>query len=251
MQHLLQCSFNSYVQSSLYVGDWDMWWSDDAQAVKNGVLRAMSGGPVYVSDKLGRSIKEAISPIIYQDGRIILLRTPALPAKDCLTEDAEHNGRIFKIWNRIGDCGVLAAFNLDSEEREVTGAVSAGDIPGLKDERYAIYDYFAKTAKALPRGQQIDISLRNYDDFRLLLLIPIRKGIAPIGLTDKYMVPATWEAAGANRWRVKEGGEFAIYSENPLTAVFIDGVSAPVEKRAANLFTVFLQNAGELSLPCL
>ena len=35
-----------------------MWWSDDGQATKNAVLRAMSGGPVYMSDKLGRSVGE-------------------------------------------------------------------------------------------------------------------------------------------------------------------------------------------------
>lgn len=81
IQHLLQCSYNSLTQGAIYTGDWDMWWSDDAQAKKNAVLRSMSGGPVYMSDELGRSIKDVIMPTVFSDGRIVRLSSPAVPGK--------------------------------------------------------------------------------------------------------------------------------------------------------------------------
>ncbi|MFQ9800140.1 MAG: Sip1-related alpha-galactosidase [Clostridia bacterium] len=56
-KHILQCSYNSFVQGQFYYCDWDMWWSDDGQAEKNSILRGISGGPIYVSDPIGRSKK--------------------------------------------------------------------------------------------------------------------------------------------------------------------------------------------------
>ena len=119
IQHLIQCSYNAFVYGSLYTGDWDMWWSDDGQATKNAVLRAMSGGPVYMSDKLGRSVGEKILPIVYKDGRIIRLKQPAIPSADCLLEDPEQSGKIYKIFIRAGKAGLLAAFNLDEKKARV------------------------------------------------------------------------------------------------------------------------------------
>ena len=45
-KHILQCAYNSFVQGQFHICDWDMWWTDDGQAVKNSVLRAISGGPI-------------------------------------------------------------------------------------------------------------------------------------------------------------------------------------------------------------
>lgn len=119
-QHLIQCSFNAFVYGGVYTGDWDMWWSDDGQARKNAVLRAMSGGPVYLSDELGRSIPDVILPLCYRDGRIIRLKTPAVPSPDCILEDPEQSGKIFKVANTAGCAGIVAAFNLDEKERPVS-----------------------------------------------------------------------------------------------------------------------------------
>ena len=75
VHHLLQCSYNSLTQGAIFTGDWDMWWSDDGQATKNAVLRSMSGGPIYMSDELNRSIKAVIMPTVLSNGRIIRLKT--------------------------------------------------------------------------------------------------------------------------------------------------------------------------------
>ena len=201
-----------------------------------------------MGNELGRSVKEAVMPIVYSDGRVIRLENPALPTRDCLLEDAEHNGKVFKIWNRISDGGVLAAFNLDSEEHAVAGTLSAADIPGLNGERYVIYIYFAKTAAADGFWKRFDVTLRDYDDFRLLLFVPMKDGVAPIGLTEKYMVPVTCKQTGKHRWHVKDGGNFSIYSEHLLTGATVDGVSAAVEKTGENLYSICLKAAGEVSV---
>ncbi len=216
IQHLLQCSYNAFFQGTVYTGDWDMWWSDDAQAKKNAVLRSMSGGPIYMSDELGRSVKEVIMPTVFSDGRIIRLENPALPCQECLFEDCETNGNIFKVFNTIRDCGVLAVFNLNKEEKPVRGEISSWDVNALRRSRYCLYDWFRQEARVLEKGEKFKIVLENYDDFRLFLLVPIKEGRAELGLMEKYMMPATFR-------NIKEGvqvldqGTFAVYSETPLS----------------------------------
>ena len=212
IKHLLQCSYNSLTQGAVYTGDWDMWWSDDEQAKKNAVLRSMSGGPIYMSDELGRSVREVILPTVFSDGRILRLEGPAVPTEDCAFEDATQNGRIFKVFNRVGDCGVLAAFNLDEEEREVTGTVSPADADCDSDGRYCVYDWFSGTAEVLEVDDVLSLRLKNYDDFRLYIIAPIKRGKAIIGLREKYMAPA---AVKKGRLAVEalDDGTLVIYSE--------------------------------------
>lgn len=232
VSHLLQCSFNSLFQGCVYYGDWDMWWSDDEQAKKNAVLRAMSGGPVYMSDELNRSVKETIMPIVLKDGRILRLDTPAMPAPDCLMTNPENNGKIFKVFNRIGDYGVLAAFNLDEKEKTVRGEISLSDM-GL-DGDYVCYDWFNQRILK----PEHKLSLKNYDDFRLYILLPVTNGKAFIGLTEKYMSPKALDFIADGNWRLKEAGKLGIYSKNALKAIKVNGVKVPVVKKDASLYEV-------------
>ena len=227
IQHLLQCSYNSLTQGTVFTGDWDMWWSDDDQAKKNAVLRSMSGGPIYMSDELNRSIKSVIMPTVFSDGRIIRLADPALPTRDCMFESAEHNGKIYKVFNKIGNCGVIAAFNMDENEAAVNGTVSPSDVNGLKAGKYCVYDWFKKEAFVMAFDEQAPLTLENYDDFRLLLFVPIQKGKAVIGLNEKYMAPATVK-------RVK-GGVQAL-DDGTLT-VYADEAPNGFDALAENLYT--------------
>lgn len=240
IQHLIQCSYNAFVYGSLYTGDWDMWWSDDGQATKNAVLRAMSGGPVYMSDKLGRSVGEKILPIVYKDGRIIRLKQPAIPSADCLLEDPEQSGKIYKIFNRAGKAGLLAAFNLDEKESAVYGTVSASDVYGLGKGRYVLFDYFAKAATILEEGEEYPLTLKDYDDFRLFFLLPLDGDIVPVGLLDKYISPATFEVMAPGKWLVHEGGTFCIFSAANPPAVLLNGKPLKSEAIGEMLFAIEL-----------
>ncbi len=217
--HIMQCSYNSIVQGSVYYGDWDMWWTDDTQAMKNSVIKAMSGGPIYISDTLDRSVKEVIMPTVYSDGRIIRLNTPAQPSPDCLFSDARENGKAFKLFNTHNGNGILALFNIDKDENEVTATVSAKDMRIDETKEYCVYDWFNKKAFNLSGSESFDLSLKNYDDFRLYLFAPIKNGKAIIGLKDKYMSVATFEELENGEIKVFDEGELMIYNENELETI--------------------------------
>ena len=221
VQHLLQCSYNTYSQGTVNTGDWDMWWSDDAQAKKNSVLRAMSGGPIYVSDKLDRSIRDIIMPTAFSDGRIIRLKNHCLPTADCMFEDAENNGKIFKVFNSHNGVGIVAAFNLDKDEKPVAGSVSVKDVYGLKDGNYLLYNWFTGEYKVLEKGDDFDVALENYDDFRLFLLVPVKNNKAVIGLKEKYMSPATYKKVKGGI-QVLDAGTLLVYENNFIKEIAVE-----------------------------
>ncbi|MBE7091756.1 MAG: hypothetical protein E7365_01050 [Clostridiales bacterium] len=215
VDHILQCSYNSISQGTVYTGDWDMFWSDDDQAKKNAVLRALSGGPIYVSDKLDRSIKEVIMPLAFSDGRILRLENHPLITKDCLFEDARSNGKIFKIFNTYKGAGMLAAFNLDKKEQQVQGTVSAKDISGLKQGKYVVYNWFTGENFVVDYEENTDLMLKNYDDFRLLIFTKITNGKAILGLKEKYIMPKTFKTVKGET-EVFDNGTLLVYSEKDV-----------------------------------
>lgn len=217
--HILQCSYNSIIQGSVYYGDWDMWWSDDTQAKKNSVIKSMSGGPVYISDKLDRSKKDIIMPTVFSDGRVIRLSNPAMPSFDCLFEDARENGKAFKLFNRHNENGILAVFNINREENRVTAEISAKDMMLDGNAEYCVYDWFEKTAFKIKGNDSFSIGLENYDEFKLYLFVPIVDGKAVVGLKDKYMSVATFEKLPNGKIKPFDRGEIVIFNSNELKSI--------------------------------
>ena len=52
--HVAACAFNSVFLSALVQPDWDMFHSQHPAAELHALARAVSGGPVYVSDFPGK-----------------------------------------------------------------------------------------------------------------------------------------------------------------------------------------------------
>ena len=212
-KHILQCAYNCLVQGQFFYCDWDMWWTDDGQAEKNSILRAISGGPIYVSDTLDRSRAEVLKPLILEDGRILRCNNPAVPTKDCLTNRPTTSGRIFKLQNTCNGCGVLAVFNLDAEENVVSGTISPKDIVGLSGDEFAVYEHFSKELRIVKAEESFELQLNNADEYKLYLIVPLKDGFGMIGRTDKFISPATYSYPKSGVAELVEDGPYA-YVEN-------------------------------------
>lgn len=215
-KHILQCSYNCLIQGQFYYCDWDMWWTDDGQAVKNSILRAISGGPIYVSDKLDRSVRDVIMPLVLSDGKILRCDRPAMPTADCITHNPTSSGKIFKLQNICNDSGVIAAFNLDESGSSVKGTISPADVDGLNGEEFAVYEHFSKDLKILKAGESFNIELKDIDDYKLYIIVPIKDGFAPIGRTDKFISPKTIKCIHGNEVDLIEDGEYAVVVDGKL-----------------------------------
>lgn len=214
--HILQCAYNSMIQGQFYWCDWDMWWTDDGQALKNSVARAISGGPIYVSDQLDRSHAHILEPLALHDGRILRCDRPATPTSDCVCTDPTTSGKPMKIQNLCNGSGVMVLYNLDAENRPVSGTVSPSEIAGLEGEDFAVYSHFDKTVRILKYHDKLDVSLADNDAFCLYVFAPYKNGFAAIGRTDKFISPATIERVVDDTILLIEDGPFAYVQDGKL-----------------------------------
>ena len=229
-KNLLQSAYNGLLQGQFYVNDWDMWWTDDGQAAKNSLCRAISGGPVYVSDQIGRTNPEILKPLILRDGRLLLCDESATPTADCIIGRPTESGKIFKIRNRIGNNGVVAVFNIDAQNQAVSGTLSAAQT-GVADGDYVYYEYFSGDCGVLQKGECLHITLKDNDDFRLYTFVPYNKGgVTPLGRTDLFMGVGAIEAWDGKNLTVSEGGKLAFYAKSEIELV-VDGRKLATSRR--------------------
>lgn len=89
-----------------------MFHTDHICAKFHAGSRAISGGPIYVSDSLGRHDFDLLKRLVYQDGTIPICQYFALPTRDCLFKNPLFDQQtILKIWNLNKFGGVVGAFN--------------------------------------------------------------------------------------------------------------------------------------------
>lgn len=178
LRHLRQNALNSLFFGHITYTDWDMWWSKHETATQSGVMRAISGGPVYVSDEVGATQPEQLWPLIEDDGRIIRCDQPPVPTDDCIYENCD--GGVMKLRNTCGDCGVLAVFCFDEKGRDI--AISGSDVK--MTEPAVGYCYFSKRFFLLEEGTTIHLE---YEGAEIINFYPIRDGKVQLGDLTKYV----------------------------------------------------------------
>lgn len=73
--------------------DWDMFHSVHPDALLHATARAISGGPVYVSDKPGRHSPALLRRLVLPDGLVLRGEEPGRPSRDCLLKDVQRDGK--------------------------------------------------------------------------------------------------------------------------------------------------------------
>jgi raffinose synthase len=219
------------VMNALWFGeltwpDYDMWQTYDQHREYHAVGRAISGGPVYITDKAHRERFQYLWPLVLRDGRLLRMDAPGRPARQSLFTDPVHGGRPLVAFARTGDSGALAVWNVDRFERPQTASLSPADVEGLAGERFAVYEHFHGELNSIAPTDAFSVKLAGWD-VRLYSIVPIHDGFAPLGLTNKYVPPATVHELkyGPNRasFKLAEPGPLLAYSEHAPKAVKVDG----------------------------
>ena len=197
-EHALQNAFNSLYQGELYFGDWDMFWTEHEDAKQSAILRAISGGPVYISDACGKTDPSLLERFLDRDGRLLMCDDVGRPTRDCLAEDFLGKGGILKIFNHCGDNILVACFTMEADrERSVEGVIDLRDIAGV-DGEYLIYNSDTNEIASLDKAAPYRFTMRTHDAL-MLQLIP-KKTISVIGFADKWL-----PAAGVQRTDLPDG----------------------------------------------
>jgi raffinose synthase len=196
--------------------------------------RAVSGGPVYVSDKPDGHDFAVLKKLVLSDGTILRARSYGRPTRDCLFRDPLREPVLLKIFNTNEDAGIVGIFNTQYHEGDspapLTGTVSPADVAGLTGETFIL---FAHTTQASVRGgrtMRVEVSLSDLS-FELFTIVPIRDGYAPLGLIDKFNSAGAVERKGPQRdgyaFTLRDGGCCAVWCATCPEEIDVDNVSHP------------------------
>ncbi|WP_345754369.1 Sip1-related alpha-galactosidase [Bifidobacterium pseudocatenulatum] len=119
-EHIMQNAFNALLMGELYHCDWDMFWSEHPHAWAHGIMRLLSGGPVYCSDAEGHTDERMLHDLLDFSGGLARPDAPGLPTADSLLRDPRKSAEALGVHVRFGDRDVTAYVGLCEEhEQEV------------------------------------------------------------------------------------------------------------------------------------
>lgn len=221
--HLLCAGYNSLWFSTMVWPDYDMFETYHEHAQLHAAARAISGGPVYITDIPGNQNFEIIKALTSKDGKIYRTDTPALPTEDCLFQISDPLP--FKLFSYVGHTGLILATNAADTDL-VHGTLKPSDVKGIKGESFFVFEHFSKAHKILQKEELLSLQIARMQP-KLFYIIPIEEGVALVGLVDKYNAPKTIvkskiTARGFTATCTDEG-VFSAYCAIPPKKVTING----------------------------
>jgi raffinose synthase len=215
--------------------DWDMFQSGHAWGAYHAAARAISGGPVYVSDKPEAHDADVLARLVCSDGKVLRCDAPGRPTLDVLFLDPTREDVLLKIWNRVGRAGVVGLFNArvgrDGEPGPVlSGETGPSDVPGLAGDAFACFRHTTQTLERFARSDRKRVSLgeRGYE---LFSFVPIERDFAAVGLGNMLnghgaVRKVKWTDERTVSVTLADGGVFVAYSAKRPAGVEASG--APV-----------------------
>lgn len=114
--HLYSNAFNALLIGHCGLQDWDMFQTMLGEVSwMHGASRAISGGPVYISDKPGQHNTDLLKKLVLEDGSILRAVHSAMPSVRTLFRNPQTSSEdLLIIWNEnpAWGHGVIGAFNV-------------------------------------------------------------------------------------------------------------------------------------------
>ena len=215
--------------------DWDMFHTAHQYGAFHAAARAISGGPVYCSDKPEGHDFALLSKLVCSDGTVLRSDEPGRLTRDCLLRDPTQEDVLLKIWNRSGSFGVVGVFFAQAaktQSQSFSAVVRARDVEGLRGENYACWSHCEGRLRVVSRDEAVSVTLRE-SEFELFTYAPVVGGFAAIGLADKFnsgssIANYSQPNAGNCTIELRDGGRFIAFSVIAPRSVSVAGVPQEV-----------------------
>ncbi|XP_030530986.1 probable galactinol--sucrose galactosyltransferase 5 [Rhodamnia argentea] len=280
--HMVHCAYNSLWMGNFIHPDWDMFQSTHPCAEFHAASRAISGGPIYVSDSVGKHDFQLLKTLVLPDGSILRCEYYALPTRDCLFEDPLHDGKtMLKIWNLNKYTGVVGAFNCQgggwcresrrnqcfsqfsqtvtskTNPKDIEWSSGKNPIPIEGAQGFAMYMFKSKKLSLSKPSEDMEISLEPFN-FELVTVSPVtiltEKPVqfAAIGLANMLNTGGAIQSMSFKgnlaEVGVRGAGEMRVYASIEPRACKIDGRDVTFEyKENMVIVQVPWTGSGELS----
>ncbi len=222
-------SFANHLWMSQTVwGDLDMFHTHDERDVKPmAIARAISGGPVYISDEPSKIQPEVLIPFAYEDGKLLRTAAPATLLPESFFIHPFRDDNVFRVVAPMEDgVAAIALFNFTESGKTLSSGFTAKDYSHAGEllanaspwaapaEGLLVYDRETQTVSEL--GDGFSTEVLNFDA-KLFLLYPKTRGWAVIGRADKYLPAAAVDVSSVSdteiRFTLQESGPLLIWSE--------------------------------------
>ncbi|OMO57745.1 Raffinose synthase [Corchorus olitorius] len=232
--HIAAVAYNSVFLGEYMVPDWDMFHSLHPAAEYHASARAISGGPLYVSDAPRRHNFELLKKLVLPDGSILRARLPGRPTRDCLFTDPARDGvSLLKIWNMNKFTGVLGVYNCQgaawnsaarkntfhqTKTESLTGHVKGRDVHLIAEASVdpdwtgdcAVYSHRTGELITLPYNATLPVSLKVLEH-EIFTVTPVKVlapgfSFAPLGLIKMYNSGGAIEGL---KYEVKNGAKLS------------------------------------------
>ncbi|WMV36662.1 hypothetical protein MTR67_030047 [Solanum verrucosum] len=232
--HIACVAYNSVFLGEIMLPDWDMFHSLHPAAEYHGSARALSGGPVYVSDAPGKHNFDVLRKLVLPDGSILRARLPGRPTKDSLFTDPSRDGvSLLKIWNMNKYTGVLGIYNCQgaawstverkttfhkTNSEAITGYIRGRDVHFISEAALdpnwsgdtVLYSHGSAELVVLPYNAAMPVSFKilEHETYTVTPIKVLAPGFsfAPLGLIDMYNAGGAIEGL---KYEVKAGAELS------------------------------------------
>ena len=222
---------------SLWLGkffrpDWDMFQSRHPRASFHAAGRALSGGPIYVSDKPGCHDFEVLRTLVLPNGKAPGFPGPPTPSGNSLFGSPGESPLI--IWNEGPSVTAVGVFDLrepgSGEPKKIR--VGRADVPRLPTARCATRLHRAGITNDPDDDFHVDLLLAA-GEWEIILVAPVENGMAIFGPEDLLAGAATVDVrpgTSPDHLRVTStaGGSIVGWSAEAPREVTDTGPSAPV-----------------------
>lgn len=211
---IVQNFTNAFWLGHIHWIDQDMFHTSFKETARLMALsRAISGGPIYLSDETKNIDDTYLKPLMYEDGRIVGTLAPGVPLKESLFIDPYFGHKAFSVVAPLKNrSAAIMAVNLNRGE-SVQATISsddyiyAGEMIQPYSEKWSIpsegiilFDSYANSAQLFDKDYKFELKTR---EERLIQLSPIVNGWSVIGRSDKFMAASTFDIVSSSEDKIK------------------------------------------------
>lgn len=228
---LVQNFTNAFWLGHTHWLDQDMFYANYKTAKLMAVARAVSGGPVYLSDETKNIDHTYLNPLTFADGHILGTLAPGVPLPESMMQDPYFDNKAFRVIAPLeNNAAIIMAVNLNQDEKKVKTFINIEDYTfaggmiqpytGLWDipkEGILLYNQYTKEASVLNDKYAFELESRKEGLFQLS---PIKQGWAIIGNPDKYLPASTYQLLSVDdasiRIKLVENSPVMLWSESKI-----------------------------------
>lgn len=182
-EHALQNVYNALYHGTFYHLDWDMFWTQHPQALQHLVLRLVSGGPLYISDPIGKTDENLLRGLFLQDGSLLRCDHGVTIPDACYYQNPTVDPVLLGIQNQCQGSTVNAFFHIHPSDNPLEESF----IPSSNEHtRSYVWDILNKTLTYTAPDEAFVVKLEK-KEVALYQSASIVHPVEPIGIMEKYL----------------------------------------------------------------